>query len=227
MTQPSKPSSKPTKVSNRLSFHPKDPTPPDIYQNILSEAFPNSKTTNESITTYGQESRYEKAPATQPSPSSETPYPHHWYMLTIKCAHAKYITRQQTLRILTDIKKKVKYCNWPYPPVYEIDSLNKWHLHIVFQSRYQQSQKFIKKRNWTTNLMHFPHQDLHQVMKYTQKTPQDLITLQKLDLISQTHYHFKALKEKEYQEAKQKREEAYLLKEQQSKALPDISAYHP
>lgn len=114
-----------------------------------------------------------------------------YYLVTIKCVNMRYTSRDEIDTIVNKVVKKLKDCEWTAAK-YELDSQQRWHVHIVCHCRStrQPYWKLLQRKNWTINAKEFPESDIQTVVSYINKDSQNMHYLEELDWQSRAKYQY-------------------------------------
>ncbi len=98
----------------------------------------------------------------------------HYYLVTIKCVSIKYTSRKDIDLVYTDVIKKLSRYqgDWSDNVGYELDCLNRLHLHTYVVFNKTPWFKGVTKKNWTIHFQSFPKSDVDNVIRYIKKESQ-------------------------------------------------------
>ncbi len=93
----------------------------------------------------------------------------HHYMVTIKNLNIKFTSLSDLNNVYRQVVNKTKAVEWSDYVAYELDSLNRLHIHTYCTSKYKLYQNRLKVPSYTVNLMAFPPKDIDRVISYIRK----------------------------------------------------------
>jgi len=107
------------------------------------------------------------------------------YLVTIKNNSYKYTCRNDILIELRKLKQKIQGATW-HKYFFELDSVNRWHLHTLVCTATVPFFMKLKKTGWTIHLRGIPLVDYPIVLHYIHKDRN--LDIVKQDIISQNHF---------------------------------------
>ncbi len=107
------------------------------------------------------------------------------YLVTIKNNSFKYTSPDDILKQLRILKSKFKRATW-HKYFFELDSVNRWHLHTLVCTATVPFFTKLKVKGWTIHLRGIPLDDYPKVLKYIHKDIN--LDLRQQDIISQNYY---------------------------------------
>lgn len=110
------------------------------------------------------------------------------YLVTIKCNKVSYTSRDQIDLVFDLVKRRLPKGYELGMSAYELDSLKRWHFHIIVNMEREPFYKLFQVRGWSIHFQPFDRCDEFKVRSYLDKIPQGCVYLDQLDVES-FYYH--------------------------------------
>lgn len=113
-----------------------------------------------------------------------------FYLLTIKNNSFKYTSRKEISEVLRETIQKSKKMGYSSFRCFELDTLDRWHMHTYCTSSKPIYKKKFLKEGWSIHFQPFPQSDMKKIFTYINKTPQDWDHQNQLDIRSFSKYNY-------------------------------------
>lgn len=117
----------------------------------------------------------------------------HYYLVTIKCSNVKFTSSSDILKVYRRTVSRSQ-CDgpnydWSDQIAWELDSLNRLHLHTIVKTNKSVNVRNFCKTNWSVHFQPFPLEDYKKVQDYITKHRQSPDALDDIEAISFCQYH--------------------------------------
>lgn len=111
----------------------------------------------------------------------------YFYLVTIK-RNAIESTKIAWLSLqYSRLVKLLPGCEWSSDVSYELDSLNRLHLHTIVQSPREVYYKKLTRKGWHIHFARFPRKDYSKVLNYIRKHDQHPMEIQQREIESEIY----------------------------------------
>lgn len=109
------------------------------------------------------------------------------YLVTIKRVSMQFTPRAWLLDHLFRLRRTIKKAEWSDCVVFELDGLDRLHLHTIVQVNSKLYLKGLQRKGWTIHFQPFPKSDYPRVLNYLHKVDQHPAHIDQMESESYTY----------------------------------------